>query len=119
MNAALWGSVLGGLGVALGAFGAHGLKQRVAADMLAVWETGVRYQLVHALALLAVAALARGGFSGAARATPWMLAGTLLFSGSLYALTLGAPSKLGLLTPIGGVALIVGWVMLALSVRGS
>jgi uncharacterized membrane protein YgdD (TMEM256/DUF423 family) len=119
VNGALWGAVLGATGVALGAFGAHGLKKRVAEDMLAVWETGVRYQLVHALALLAIAALVRTGLTGAGRAVPWMLAGTLIFSGTLYAITLGGPSKLGMITPVGGVLLIVGWVVLALAARGS
>lgn len=119
MNALLAGSLLGGLGVAAGAFGAHGLKSRVSTELLAVFETGVRYQLVHALALLAVGLVVRSGLTTAGRATPWFVFGTLLFSGSLYALALGAPTKLGMITPIGGTALIVGWVLLALAVRGS
>lgn len=117
MNAAFWGAVLGGLGVGLGAFGAHGLKSRVDAQALGVFETGVRYQLLHALALLAVGALVRSGHPAAARAVPWFLCGVVAFSGSLYGLTAGAPRALGMLTPLGGAALIVGWVLLALSLR--
>lgn len=108
------GAVLAGVGVALGAFGAHALKARLAPDMLAVWETGVRYQLVHALGLLAVAwALARWP-GGAVQASGWLfVAGTLLFSGSLYALALSGVRGLGAVTPLGGVAWIVGWACLA------
>lgn len=108
------GAVLAGLGVALGAFGAHALKARLAPDMLAVWETGVRYQLVHALGLLAVAwALARWP-GGAVQVSGWLfVAGTLLFSGSLYALALSGVRGLGAVTPLGGAAWIVGWACLA------
>jgi uncharacterized membrane protein YgdD (TMEM256/DUF423 family) len=117
VNAGFWGAVLGGLGVALGAFGAHGLKDKVTEKALVVFETGVRYQLLHALALLAVAALVRSGHPAAVRCVPWFLGGIALFSGSLYALTAGAPRALGMVTPFGGAALIVGWVLLALSLR--
>lgn len=108
------GALSAGVGVALGAFGAHALKARLAPDMLAVWETGVRYQLVHALGLLAVAwALARWP-GGAVQASGWLfVAGTLLFSGSLYALALSGVRGLGAVTPLGGVAWIVGWACLA------
>jgi uncharacterized membrane protein YgdD (TMEM256/DUF423 family) len=108
------GAVLAGLGVALGAFGAHALKARLSPDMLAVWETGVRYQLVHALGLLAVSwALTRWPGS-AVQASGWLfVAGTLLFSGSLYALALSGVRGLGAVTPLGGVAWIVGWALLA------
>jgi uncharacterized membrane protein YgdD (TMEM256/DUF423 family) len=108
------GALLAGLGVALGAFGAHALKARLAPDMLAVWETGVRYQIYHALALLAVAwALARWP-GGAVQASGWLfVAGTLLFSGSLYALALTGVRGLGAVTPLGGAAWIVGWGCLA------
>src|SRR5678816_2206385 len=111
----LIGSLLGGSGVAFGAFGAHALKSRLSPDMLAVFETGVRYQMYHALAILIVAA-AMGHF-GQARllsAAGWtFLAGTVLFSGSLYALTLSGVGVLGAITPIGGVLLLVGWACLA------
>jgi len=102
-------------GVALGAFAAHGLKSRLSADYLAVFQTGVQYQLIHALALLGVAILAlvapgrlvnlAGGF---------FAVGTLLFSGSLYLLTLSGMSKLGIVTPFGGLALLAGWACLGL-----
>jgi uncharacterized membrane protein YgdD (TMEM256/DUF423 family) len=108
------GAVLAGVGVALGAFGAHALKARLSPDMLAVWETGVRYQTYHALALLAVAwALTR--WPGAAvNASGWLfVAGTLLFSGSLYALALTGVRGLGAVTPLGGAAWIAGWACLA------
>jgi len=119
VNPLLIGAVLGGLGVAAGAFGAHALKARVEPHLLAVFETGVRYQLVHALALLAVGLTVRVGLPAAARATPWFVTGVVLFSGSLYALALGAPSRLGLITPLGGTALLVGWVLFALALRGA
>jgi len=108
------GAVLAGLGVGLGAFGAHALKARLSPDMLTVWETGVRYQLYHALGLLAVAwALTRWPGS-AVQASGWLfVAGTLLFSGSLYALALSGVRGLGAVTPLGGAAWIAGWALLA------
>lgn len=121
--AARWfaiGAWLGAIGVALGAFGAHGLKTRVSAEMVTVWETGARYHLVHALALLATGwACERwpGTFTSAAG---WLfLAGIVLFSGSLYALTLSGVRGLGAITPLGGVCFIAGWASLALgAMRG-
>lgn len=111
------GAVLGGLGVALGAFGAHGLAAVLAPADLAVFETGVRYQLYHALALVVL------GLSGTplshplARAAGWLFVlGVVLFSGSLYGLTLVGPRSLGLVTPLGGVALLAGWGCLAAAV---
>jgi uncharacterized membrane protein YgdD (TMEM256/DUF423 family) len=118
MNALLAGSVLGALGVVAGAFGAHALKAWLAPDALAAWETGVRFQLVHALALLAVGLLARQlgqPLRGPALA---LLLGTVLFSGSLYVLALGGPRWLGPVTPVGGLLLIVGWALLAFAARG-
>jgi uncharacterized membrane protein YgdD (TMEM256/DUF423 family) len=110
------GAWLGGLGVALGAFGAHGLKSRVSVEMLAVWETASRYQIVHALALLATASACErwpGTFSNSAG---WLfLAGIAVFSGSLYALALTGVRAFGAITPIGGLCLIAGWACLALS----
>jgi uncharacterized membrane protein YgdD (TMEM256/DUF423 family) len=112
----LLGAVAGFLGVALGAFGAHGLRARLTADMLAVFETGVRYQMYHALAILFVA-LAAARFDGwVTRAAGWLFVlGILLFSGSLYALALGGTSRLGIITPFGGLAFLAGWVCLALT----
>jgi uncharacterized membrane protein YgdD (TMEM256/DUF423 family) len=108
------GSVSALLAVALGAFAAHGLKARLAPDLLAAFEVGVRYQMFHALGLLAVA-WALGRWPGsAALAAGWLfVAGTLLFSGSLYALALGGPRWLGPVTPFGGLAFLAGWACLA------
>lgn len=104
------------LAVLLGAFGAHALKARLTPEQLAVFETGVRYHLAHALGLLA-AAWAAGRFPGdAARWGGWLLvAGTVLFSGSLYLLALSGVRWLGLFTPFGGAAFIVGWALLAMA----
>ncbi|MCP1453002.1 MULTISPECIES: DUF423 domain-containing protein [Pseudomonas] len=103
-------------GVALGAFAAHGLKDRLSAEYLAVFHTGVTYQLVHTLALLGVALLATH-IPG--RIVTWagvsFVVGILLFSGSLYLLTLTGISKLGIITPLGGVAFLIGWVCLGLA----
>ena len=108
------GSVSALVAVALGAFAAHGLKARLAPDMLAVFETGVRYQMYHALALLAAAWAATRWPGPFATASGWLfLAGTLLFSGSLYALALGGPRWLGPVTPLGGMAFLAGWACLA------
>jgi len=107
------GCALGFTGVALGAFGAHALKARLATEQLATFEVGVRYQLIHALALLAVAWACTRWPRKATQASGWLfILGTLLFSGSLYALTLTGVRWLGLVTPIGGVALLLGWLCL-------
>ncbi|MBD8568605.1 MULTISPECIES: DUF423 domain-containing protein [Pseudomonas syringae group] len=103
-------------GVALGAFAAHGLKGRLTAEYLTIFQTGVLYQLVHALALLGVAVLA-AQLPG--RLVTWagvsFAIGILLFSGSLYALTLSGISKLGIITPFGGLAFLFGWATLGLA----
>ena len=111
------GALSGGLAVALGAFGAHGLKARLTADLLAVFETGVRYQMYHALALLAVAwAVTRWAGSSLPAAAGWLfVAGTVLFSGSLYLLAFTGQRWLGAITPLGGVAFVAGWICLALA----
>ncbi|HEX6020228.1 MAG TPA: DUF423 domain-containing protein [Burkholderiaceae bacterium] len=108
------GCISGFLGVALGAFAAHALKARLSPELLAVFDTGVRYQVMHALALLAVA-LAHARWPGRAlTAAGWLfVAGTLLFSGSLYALGLTGLRALGAITPFGGVAFLAGWLCLA------
>jgi uncharacterized membrane protein YgdD (TMEM256/DUF423 family) len=108
------GAISGAIAVAAGAFGAHALKARLPEDLLAVFETGARYHMFHALALVA-AAWAAARFPGAAAGwAGWLfLAGTVLFSGSLYALALSGVRALGAITPLGGVALIAGWVALA------
>jgi uncharacterized membrane protein YgdD (TMEM256/DUF423 family) len=107
------GALSAGLAVAAGAFGAHGLKARVSPEMLAVFETGARYQMYHALALLAVAwAVGRWPTAGVESAGWLFVAGTLLFSGSLYLLALGAPRWLGAVTPLGGLCFLAGWAFL-------
>jgi uncharacterized membrane protein YgdD (TMEM256/DUF423 family) len=116
------GAALGFLSVAFGAFGAHALKSALSSDMLGVFETGVRYQMYHAFAVLIVAVVI--GQSRPTRllvAAGWFfLAGVLLFSGSLYALALSGVGTLGIVTPFGGLCFLVGWACLALgSVRRS
>jgi uncharacterized membrane protein YgdD (TMEM256/DUF423 family) len=110
------GAISAAISVAAGAFGAHALKARLAPDLLAVFETGARYQMFHALGLVA-AAWAATRFPGAAVVwAGWLfVAGTVLFSGSLYALTLTGVRALGAVTPFGGVAFIAGWVALAVA----
>lgn len=106
-------AVFGGLGVIAGAFGAHALKATLGADRIVLWQTAVDYQIWHALALLALAALAPGLDVRPLRLAGALLAlGIVLFSGSLYLLALGAPRTLGLVTPFGGLALIGGWLAL-------
>ncbi len=120
MNWSALGAGLGALAVALGAFGAHGLRSRVEARELEVFETAARYHLIHALVLVAVgllAALASGqGRPDVARAADqagWLLtAGVAVFSGSLYLLVLTGARKLGMVTPVGGLLLIGGWLAL-------
>lgn len=110
----LIGALAGFIGVALGAFGAHGLKTRVSPDMLAVFETGVRYQMYHALALLLLGALAPTLSPRLATIAGWgFIVGILVFSGSLYALVLSDIRILGAITPIGGIAFLIGWACLA------
>jgi uncharacterized membrane protein YgdD (TMEM256/DUF423 family) len=115
-----WAGVLGATGVITGALGAHPIRPALeAAGTLAAWETACRFQLVHAAALLGFAGWLRSGPAPCARAAAWAprlwIAGTALFSGSIYALALGAPRWLGPVTPVGGVALIAGWVLAALA----
>ena len=106
--------------VAAGAFGAHALRARLSTEHLAVFETGARYQMYHALGLLAVAWAATRWPGALVQAAGWLfIAGTLLFSGSLYALTLSGVRWIGAITPLGGLAFMAGWLCLALSVRSS
>ena len=115
------GAVAGALGVAFGAFGAHALKSRVTEDLLAIFEIGVRYQMYHALALIGVAWAATRWPGHWINASGWLfLVGIVVFSGSLYLMTLTGMRWLGAITPIGGVCLILGWVALSAAVlRGS
>ena len=109
------GALAAALGVALGAFGAHALKARLSADMLAVWQTAVQYHLWHALGLVAIGLLAQHlPASVPVRVAGWlMVAGIALFSGSLYALALSGTRWLGAVTPLGGACLIVAWLVVA------
>jgi uncharacterized membrane protein YgdD (TMEM256/DUF423 family) len=102
------------IAVACGAFGAHALKQTLSPEMLAIWQTAVHYQMVHALGLLAIALLmARLDSVWSLRAGYSMLAGIVIFSGSLYVLALSGIRVLGAITPLGGLAFLLGWAMLA------
>ena len=108
------GCLSGFLGVALGAFAAHALKGRVEAELLVIFETGVRYQMYHAFALLAVAWAGARWPCAVLKASGWLfVVGTVIFSGSLYALSLSGVRWLGAITPIGGIALLAGWLCLA------
>jgi uncharacterized membrane protein YgdD (TMEM256/DUF423 family) len=110
------GALSAAISVAAGAFGAHALKARLAPDLLAVFETGARYQMYHALGLgLAAWAASRGGGAAAAWAGWLFVAGTVLFSGSLYGLAFSGVRALGAVTPLGGVAFIAGWIALAVA----
>jgi uncharacterized membrane protein YgdD (TMEM256/DUF423 family) len=117
--------ILGGINAAvvvlLGAFGAHGLKARMTAEMLSVYQTGVHYHLFHALGLLAVGLVATQ-ISGSAylKWSGWsMLAGIILFSGSLYVMSVSGLRWLGIITPFGGVAFIVAWVLFVAAIAKS
>lgn len=110
MSPALWIRLGAGfmfLAVGLGAFGAHALKARLSPEMLAIFETGVRYQVYHALALLLLAAL-----RGPEKAGWCFTAGIALFSGSLYLLALTGVKKWGAVTPIGGLLFLIGWLIM-------
>lgn len=114
------GALSGFLAVALGAFGAHSLRDRLTPDMLQVFQTGVTYQMYHALALVGVGILL-GRFS--VDGSPWLtaagwlfVAGSILFSGSLYALSVTNTTWLGAITPLGGVAFLLGWLALAIGI---
>lgn len=109
-------SVMMFLAVALGAFGAHALRQRLAPEMLAIFEVGVRYHVYHALGLFAVAWVSERSSGGLAQASGWaMTLGILVFSGSLYLLSITGTRWLGAITPIGGFAFLTGWVLLFLA----
>jgi uncharacterized membrane protein YgdD (TMEM256/DUF423 family) len=108
------GALSAALGVAAGAFAAHALRGRLTPELLGAFETGVRYHLIHALAVLWVAWAATRWPGQAVNAAGWLfLAGTALFSGSLYALALSGIRAVGWITPVGGIALVAGWLVLA------
>ncbi|MFD1887903.1 DUF423 domain-containing protein [Paenibacillus wenxiniae] len=113
------GSLIMFLAVAIGAFGAHALKPRLTADMLKIYETGVQYHLVHGIGILAAGIVGNQLTNGhtLASAAGWcLLGGIILFSGSLYALSLSGIRKLGAITPLGGLLFLAGWVLLAVAV---
>jgi uncharacterized membrane protein YgdD (TMEM256/DUF423 family) len=108
------GTLSGLIAVALGAFAAHGLKARLTPELLATFEIGARYQMYHALALLGVAWACTRWPGNATLAAGWLfVAGTIVFSGSLYALALTGEKWLGAITPFGGLAFLAGWLCLA------
>ncbi len=112
------GALLLLLGVAAGAFGAHGLRDRLSPEMLAIFETGARYQLVHGLGLILVGSRVSGApgtaHDSAQSRGAWLLvAGTIVFSGSLYVLALSGVRAWGAVTPVGGVCFLAGWGLLA------
>lgn len=110
---ALAGTLLAGIAVAGGAFGAHALRQRLSAELLAIFETGIRYQMYHGLALLAVALLLPRLQAPQVTWAGWaFIGGVLVFSGSLYALALTGTRTWGAVTPIGGVLFLTGWICL-------
>ena len=108
------GSISAFLAVALGAFAAHGLKGKLEPEMFAIFEVGARYHMYHALALLAVAWASTRWPGGAISVAGWLfVAGTILFSGSLYLLAITGQRWLGAVTPVGGLAFLLGWLILA------
>jgi uncharacterized membrane protein YgdD (TMEM256/DUF423 family) len=110
------GALAGAAAVALGAFGAHALKARLTPDQLAVWQTAVQYHFWHALALVAIGIIISAALPGSTtlRWAGWlMVAGLVLFSGSLYVLVLSGARWLGAVTPLGGTAWIAAWLLLA------
>jgi uncharacterized membrane protein YgdD (TMEM256/DUF423 family) len=110
------GAVCAGLAVAAGAFGAHALRERLSVQQLATFETGVRYQMYHALALFLVGWMtSRGGSALVSGAGASFLVGIVLFSGSLYGLSLTGVRWLGAITPLGGVAFLAGWSLMAVA----
>lgn len=113
------GAVNAAIAVAFGAFGAHALKEKLSEHYLAVWETAVQYQMFHAIGLLAIGILMNSSLFGASTQLTWsgylLLAGIIIFSGSLYILSLSGIGILGAITPIGGVAFIAGWIMLIIA----
>ena len=116
-TAATLGALFAGLAVAAGAFGAHALRSRVEPRDLEIFETAARYQMYHGLALLAVAWLLDRGIAQASGAGWAFTAGTLVFSGTLYLMVATGARWLGAITPVGGVLLISGWILLGLAAR--
>jgi len=114
------GAVNAAIAVVFGAFGAHALKDRLTEHYLAIWETAVQYQMFHAIGLIVIGILMNSSILGPSTQLSWagylILAGIIIFSGSLYVLSLSGIGILGAITPIGGVAFITGWIMLIIAV---
>ena len=114
------GAVNAFLAVAFGAFGAHALKEKLSEKYLAIWETAVQYQMYHAIGLIVIGILMSTSIIGHVSQLSWagnlMLAGIIIFSGSLYVLSLSGIGVLGAITPIGGVAFLAAWVMVIVAV---
>lgn len=114
------GAINAFLAVAFGAFGAHALKEKLSEKYLAIWETAVQYQMYHAIGLIVIGILMSSNIIGNVSQLSWagyfMLAGIVIFSGSLYVLSLSAIGILGAITPIGGVAFLTAWVLVILAV---
>lgn len=111
------GALLAAVAVAAGAFGAHALADRLTPQRLATWETGARYHLIHAVALVALGAVAARWPAPLLSVTGWLFTfGIIVFAGTCYALALDGPRWLGAITPLGGLSLIAGWVVLAVAV---
>ena len=111
------GSISGALAVMIGAFGAHGLKDKLSEEMLAIYKTGVEYHFYHTFALLVIGLVAMHVKSPLLTASGWsMAAGIVIFSGSLYALSISGVRVLGAITPIGGLCFIAGWVLLVAAI---
>ena len=111
------GALLAAVAVGAGAFGAHALADRLSAARLATWETAARYHLIHAVALVLLGALSARWPAPLLSVSGWLFTfGILVFGGTVYALALGGPHWLGAITPIGGLSLIAGWVVLAIAV---
>jgi len=120
MNWSMTGAILLALAVILGAFGAHGLRGRIDAYSMSVWEKAVFYHFVHALGILIVSILPKTGTfpeAGASTVALCLFIGIVIFSGSLYLLAVTGQTWMGAITPIGGLAFIVGWVLLAWRLR--
>jgi uncharacterized membrane protein YgdD (TMEM256/DUF423 family) len=114
------GALLAAAAVAAGAFGAHALAARLTPERLATWETAARYHMYHALALVLLGAVAQRWPSPLLQLAGWLfVAGVTIFAGTVYALALGGPRWLGAITPLGGLALIGGWLALAVAVARS
>jgi uncharacterized membrane protein YgdD (TMEM256/DUF423 family) len=114
MDVLRWGSIFGFAGVALGAFGAHALRERLSPAMIQIWNTAVLYHLLHAVTIVAIGLYARATGADMKIGGALFSAGIIIFSGSLYALSLSGIKILGAITPIGGLLFLAGWLWLAL-----